>query len=171
VLLLVRFVYTILKSRFRPRIGPLGESMTHFTVLPQDCDLNFHLNAGRFISFMDIARIELIGRMRALSKLLRRGWRPVVGGCVVRFRRSVQPFERFQIRSRVVGWDEKWFYIEHILEKNGVLCAVGHMRTTIRGKNGAVPTRDVLALMGNEQVAQPPLPDFVAHWRDLEDAR
>jgi len=171
VLLLFRFLFTIFKSRFRSRVGPLDASVTRFTVLPQDCDLNLHLNAGRFISFMDIARIELLGRMRAFTPILRRGWRPVMAGCVVRFRRSVEPFERFQIRTRVLGWDEKWFYIEHVLDKGDVFCAIGHMRLAIRANASAVPTRDVLALLGYADLASPPLPEFVANWRDLEDAR
>lgn len=171
MLLLFRFVFTILTSRLRRRIPPLGEATVRFTVLPQDCDLNLHLNAGRFLSFMDVARVELLARMRALSKLLRKGWRPVMGGCVMRYRRSVMPFERFDVRSRVIGWDDKWFYLEHIVEKDGVFCAAGHIRMLIRGREGNIPTRDVLALVSNEPLAQPPLPDFVAKWRELEDAR
>ena len=170
MLLLFRFLITILKSRFRSRIGPLDESVTRFTALPNDCDLNFHLNAGRFISFMDVARIELLGRMRLLTRILRLGWRPIMGGCVVRFRREVRPFERFEIRSKLVGWDDKWFYIEHIVEKKGVFCAVGHMRTLIRGKQGNIAPKEMLALAGTE-VAQPALPQFILDWRDAEDAR
>ena len=171
MLLLVRFVFTIFLSRFRRRIPPLGEAVLRFTALPQDCDLNFHLNAGRYLSFMDVARVELLARMRALSKLLRKGWRPIMGGCVMRYRRSVMPFERFDVRSRVIGWDDKWFYLEHIIEKDGVFCAAGHIRMLIRGREGNIPTSDVLALVSNEPIEQPPLPDFVANWRELEDAR
>lgn len=170
MILIVRFLLTMLKSRFRSKIGPLDESVLRFTVLPHDCDLNFHLNAGRFISFMDVGRIELIGRMRLLGILLRRGWRPVMGGAVVRFRRSVLPFERFDVRSRVIGWDEKWIYVEHIVEKHGTFCAIGHMRTVIRSKAGNIPPADVLALLKLD-IASPPLPEFVARWRDAEDAR
>jgi acyl-CoA thioesterase FadM len=171
MLLLFRFLIVVLGSRFRSRIGPLDESGTRFTALPNDCDLNFHLNAGRFVSFMDVARIELIGRMHLLRKLLQRGWRPVMGGCVVRYRRSVMPFEKFDIRTRVIGWDEKWFYIEHIVEKDGAFCAIGQMRTVIRGRNGTIPPREVIALLGVTDVASPPLPEFVAEWRDAEDRR
>lgn len=160
----------MIAARFRRRIGALDEARVRFTVLPHDCDLNFHLNAGRFLSFMDVARMDLIGRLRLLHPLLRRGWRPVMGGCVIRFRRSVLPFQRFDIRSRVVGWDDKWFYIEHVVEKDGIFCAVGHVRTLVRGKEGNVPPGDVLALIG-EDTAAPPLPEFVAHWREIEDAR
>jgi acyl-CoA thioesterase FadM len=171
MLLFLRFVLTIVASLFRSRIGPLDESVVHFTVLPTDCDLNIHLNAGRFVSFMDVARMELIGRTRLLSKMLRRGWRPIMGGAVVRYRRSVLPFQRFSIRSRVVGWDEKWIYVEHVVEKDGAFCAIGHMRTVIRGKDGNVPPAEVLALMKLGDLVPPPLPPFVAKWRDAEDER
>lgn len=158
-------------SRFRRRIELTGEARVRFTALPHDCDLNFHLNSGRYLSFMDVARMDLIGRLRLLSPLLKRGWRPVMGGCIVRFRRSVMPFERFSIRSRVLAWDEKWFYIEHIVENaRGDFCAAGHVRTLIRGKSGNVSTRDAIALLG-EDIPSPPLPDFIAQWRELEDAR
>ena len=170
MVLLFRFLLAIVTSRFGRRIGPLDEARLRFTVLPHDCDLNFHLNAGRYVTFMDVARMHLIGRLRLLRPLLRRGWRPVMGGCVVRYRRSILPFERFDIRSRVVGWDEKWFYIEHIVEKDGAFCAAGHVRTLIRGKEGNIPTRDVMALLG-ENLTAPPLPEFVANWREIEDAR
>ncbi len=170
MLLFFRFLFIMFRARFRSRIGPLDESVVRFTALPHDCDLNFHLNAGRTVSFMDVARIELIGRMRLMGLLLRRKLRPVGGGTVVRFRRSVLPFERFDIRSRVLGWDEKWIYVEHVVEKDGLFCAIGHMRTVIRGKDGSIPPAEVLALM-NLDIESPPLPEFVARWRDLEDQR
>lgn len=160
----------MLKARFRSRIGPLDESVVRFTALPHDCDLNFHLNAGRFVSFMDVARLELIGRMRIFGPMLRRGWRPVMGGAVVRFRRSVLPFARFDVRSRVIGWDEKWIYVEHVVESNGAFCAIGHMRTVIRAKDGNVPPSEVLALL-KKDLPSPELPEFVVKWRDAEDER
>src|SRR5690242_4773450 len=169
MILLFRFLWTIFKARFRSRIGPLDPSVVRFTVLPHDCDLNIHLNAGRFLSFMDIARIELIARMRALRPAIKRGWRPVVGGASIRYRRSVQPFERFTIQSRTVGWDEKWFYIEHILNRaDGSMAAHAYARVTLRSKEGTVPPRDFIALMGIEGIQSPTLPAFVDEWRRAE---
>ena len=159
MLLFFRAILTFLQSRFRSRIGPLDSSTVRFTALPHDCDLNFHLNAGRFVSFMDIARVELMGRMRVLVPLLRRGWRPVMGGCTVTYRRSVMPFERFTIQTRVMAWDEKWFYIEHLVHRrDGSLAATGIMRTLLRGREASVPTRDVLALMGIADMQSPEIP-------------
>ncbi len=170
--LLFRFLWTILKARFRSRIGPLDSSTVHFTVLPHDCDLNIHLNAGRFLSFMDISRVELLARMRVLRRVLKRGWRPVVGGAVIRYRKSVQPFERFSVQSRVVGWDEKWFYIEHTLNRaDGSMAAIAYARTLLRKKDGTVHPRELIELMGLTDKVSPPLPSFVEDWRRAEDGR
>lgn len=170
--LLFRFLWTILKARFRSRIGPLDSSTVHFTVLPHDCDLNIHLNAGRFLSFMDISRVELLARMRVLRRVLKRGWRPVVGGAVIRYRKSVEPFERFSVQSRVVGWDEKWFYIEHILNRaDGSMAAIAYARTLLRKKDGTVHPRELIELMDLTDTASPPLPAFVEDWRRAEDRR
>lgn len=172
MILLFRFVLTMLMAAFRPKIGPLDSSVVHFTVLPHDCDLNIHLNAGRFLSFMDISRVELLARMRVLRRVLRRGWRPVVGGVVIRYRRSVEPFERFTVQSRVVGWDDKWFYIEHDLNRNdGSLAATAYARTLLRKKDGTVHPRELIEMMGLADTGSPPLPAFVEDWRRAEDAR
>ena len=92
MLLLFRFLITVLSSALRPAIGPLDPAVVRFRCWPQDCDLNFHLNAGRYVSFMDIARVELLARMRLLRPVLKRGWRPIVGGSTLTYRKSVMPF-------------------------------------------------------------------------------
>ena len=173
MLLLFRFLWTIFfKARFRSRIGPLDSSVVRFTVLPHDCDLNIDLNAGRFLSFMDIGRVELMARMRVFNRVLRRGWRPVVGGVVIRYRRSVEPFERFTVQSRVVGWDDKWFYFEQILNRaDGSMAAIAYARALLRTKGGTVPPRELIDLMGPADTTSPPLPAFVEEWRRAEDAR
>ncbi|HVE71745.1 MAG TPA: thioesterase family protein [Thermoanaerobaculia bacterium] len=160
MLLFLRFLFTILTSGLRRRIAPLGSATVYFRALPHDCDLNFHLNAGRYVSFMDIARVELIARMGILRRVLKRGWRPLVGGAKITYRRSVMPFERFSITSRVAAWDDKWFYIEHLVHKSdGTLAATGIMRTLLRGLDGNVPPRELLALLGLPDMQSPEVPE------------
>ncbi|HYC90999.1 MAG TPA: acyl-CoA thioesterase [Thermoanaerobaculia bacterium] len=159
MLLFFRFLFTILSSGLRRRIGPLDSATLYYRALPHDCDLNFHLNAGRYVSFMDISRVELIARMRVLRRVLKRGWRPIVGGGQVTYRKSVMPMERFSVTSRVTAWDEKWFYIEHLIHKSdGALAATGLMRVLFRGPRGNVPPRELLALLGAEDLQSPEVP-------------
>ncbi len=171
MLLLVRFLLMMIVGRLRRGIGPFDSSVVRCTALPHDCDLNFHLNGGRYVSFMDIARIELLVRMRVFGRLLARGWRPVMGGCTVRFRRPILPFERFEIRSRLVGWDEKWFYFEQFVERRGSLCATGIARLLFRNREGSTAPREILAALEMGDLASPPLPEFVDAWRHAEAVR
>lgn len=171
MVLLFRFLLVMLLTRVRRRIGPLDEARLRFTVLPTDCDLNVHLNAGRFISFMDVSRVELMARMGLFRKVMKRGWRPVNGGMLIRFRRSILPFERFDVRSRVIGWDEKWFYFEHVIERGGQLCAIGHARGLFREKDRTVLPSEFIDLIGLTGTTSPELPEVVHRWREAEASR
>jgi acyl-CoA thioesterase FadM len=35
------------------------------------------------------------------------------GGVSLFFKREMKPFQSFQIRSRLLSFDSKWFYVEH----------------------------------------------------------
>ena len=84
---------------------------------------------------------------------------------MIRYRREIKSFERFMLRSRVVGWDEKWFYFEHRFEKGEVPAGVAYVRGIFRTREGAVPTENVLALIGSPP-GSPMLPDAVQRWRE-----
>src|SRR4051794_41550798 len=73
-------------------------------VWPNDLDLNMHMNTGRYLSMMDIGRVEILARTRMLRPVLKRGWRPLVSATLIRYKKSLLPFERFTIRSHVVCW-------------------------------------------------------------------
>lgn len=171
MLLFFRFILTMLLSRVRRKIHPLEAATIRFTVLPTDCDLNFHLNAGRFISFTDVARVELLARMRLFRAMLKKKWRPINGGMIIRYRRSILPLQRFAVRSRVIGWDEKWIYFEHVIDRNGELCAIANARGLFRGPDGNIAPHEFLPLAGIEATDSPALPAAVESWRALENAR
>lgn len=169
VVVLFRLIGCLIASLFRPRMDPLDQGVVRMRVWPNDLDLNVHANSGRYLSFMDVGRIDLLVRMRLLRKVVARGWRPIVGGAMLSFRKSLLPFERFTVRSRIVGWDEKWFYFEHIIEKDGgEVAAIGTVRGLLRGRDGNVPPRELVALTGRP-IDSPAIPDSVLRWRKAEE--
>lgn len=172
MVVLLRFLKSLIVSRFEPKLDPSGEAVLRMRVWPNDLDLNMHVNSGRYLSFMDIGRVELIARMRLLRKALGKGWRPINGGTMITFRRSLLLWERFTVRTRILCWDEKWFYFEHIIERgNGDLAAIASARALLRGPEGNVPPASLIALAGRGEVASPPLPEHLARWREAEIAR
>ena len=60
VVVLLRLVKSLLTSPLRPRIEPLEEATIGLRVWPNDLDLNMHVNSGRYLSFMDIGRVEIL---------------------------------------------------------------------------------------------------------------
>jgi len=164
MLLFFRVVLIVLKNLFRHRMQMKGESVLHFRVWPTDMDLNFHLNDGRYVSLTGLGRLDLMARTGLLRPAVKRGWYPVVGGAVIRYRREIRWFEKFDLHSRIAAWDDKWFYFEHRFENEGALAALAYVRGVMRTREGAVPSADVLALVGWTEPS-PPLPDAVERWR------
>ena len=172
MVLFLRFVLTLLTSAFKTRIQPLGESVVRMRVWPNDLDLNMHVNSGRYLSFMDIGRVELLVRFKIFRKVIGRGWRPINAGTVISFRKSLLAFERFTVRSRIVCWDEKWFYFEHIVDRaNGERAAIANARGLLRGPEGNVPPTALLEVAGYPGLASPPMPPHITRWIEAEAAR
>lgn len=166
MVLLLRTLWKGLTLGFRPPLEPLGTSILAFRVWPNDLDVNIHMNNGRFLSVMDLGRFDLSFRTRLGRAMLRNRWMPLVGGVTIRYRRSLDPFERYELHTRLLGWDAKWVFLEQrFLKKGGELAAEGVVRALFRGKGGNVPVSEVLSQMGYEG-PQPVLPDSVRRWAE-----
>lgn len=165
--LLLRMIRVLLAAMAGSRIDPLGESVVRLRVWLNDLDTNLHMNNGRYLTIMDLGRLDFIVRTGLGGIMLRRRWRPMVGSAVIRFRRGLAPFERYDLTTRVVWWDDKWFWIEQRFEREGAVVALGAIKGLFRDPTGNVPTADVLSPLG---VTGPPreIPDWIAAWRDAE---
>jgi len=168
VVVLFRLIWALIRSRIKPPIGPLDEASVAMRVWPNDLDLNVHMNSGRYVSMMDIGRVEILGRMRVLLKVFGRGWRPIVGGSTIRYRRSLLPLQRFVVRTRIVCWDEKWLYFRQVIESRGELYAIAYVRGLLRGKEGNITPAQILELTGKSGLQSPPMPEEMARWAAVE---
>jgi acyl-CoA thioesterase FadM len=168
--LLLRLVAVMLASLRGARLGPLDVSVLRFRVWPNDLDLNLHMNNGRYLSVMDLGRFDLLARMGVMGMIVKNGWRPMVGGATIRFRRPLAPFAAYELRSRIVCWDEKWFYIEQRFEKDGQAAAVGLMKGLFRAGDRNVTPTEVMGAAGAAATASPPMPAWVRLWLESEAA-
>lgn len=162
--LLFRLVWTALARRWRPAVPPFGPCLTPFRVLPTDLDVLFHVNNGVYLSMMDVARVDLMHRAGLMGKLAKRGWYPVVVAETIQFRRSLELFDRFDIETRVLGWDEKAMLLEQDFIRRGeiVATAVVRSRFLIRGGGSVAPSE--LAALAGESPVSPALSETVARW-------
>jgi acyl-CoA thioesterase FadM len=164
----LRGILVWISSSFRSPIRVLDQSVRSFRVWPNDFDLLRHLNNGRYLTLMDLGRFDLIIRMGLFRHLLKRRWYPVVGSATIRYLRSIYAFQKFEMRSRIVCWDEKWFFVEQRFEREGRLMAVGLIKGLILGPEGKIPPYEVLRLVGFDGPS-PAMPPQIAQWMASEE--
>ncbi|KAF3919883.1 hypothetical protein ABW21_db0204688 [Orbilia brochopaga] len=81
-----------------------------------ECDFNYHKSNSTYFSDLDIARTHLVAHLIKKSLRLRRqrGDKPLyvaLGGVVSLFRREIKPYQLYEVWSRVLAWDDKWFWV------------------------------------------------------------
>lgn len=164
--LYLRLFRLLLMLPFVRRRDLLEPGRLRFRVWPTDCDLNLHLNNGRYLTFMDLGRVHLIAQIGFLRGLIRRRWSPVLSAAEMNFIRPLNPLQQFDLVTRLLTWDEKYFYIEQRFVANGRLHAVGMVKGLFLQGRERVDSRSVLQLLGLDMPA-PALPEVVRHWNDL----
>ena len=164
----VRIPALAIRQHIRP-LAPLGileEDQLQMRVWPNDIDFNLHLNNARYLGMMDFGRIHLLARTRILDHVIRSRWTPLVGAVWMTYRRSLPLFSRFTLVSRMVCWDERWFYIEQTFTGRDGLAAVGWVKGALRAPGGILEPQKVLDAVSPGAIS-PPMPDSIATWNEL----
>jgi len=162
--LLLRLCWLLIVSRFRAAVPPLGPCRTPFRVWPTDLDLLWHVNNGVYFSIMDLARIDLMIRAGMSGRIRANGWYPVVVAETIQFRRSLNPFQRFEIQTRVLGWDDKGLVLEQQFFRGEESVAHALVRARfLSRRGGTVPPAELVALFGLPPES-PAMGDYAAQW-------
>lgn len=168
----VRVIWHVLKARRQPPLATLTEShVSQHMCWPHDLDFWLELNNGRALSLYDIGRIAMAQRAGLVAVLRRERWGLTMAGSSTRFRRRIHGFERFEMRSRAVCWDDKFIYLEQSMWKVNGDCA-SHVlyRAAVTGSNGIVPPQQVLEAMGQAALS-PEMPHWISEWCATEALR
>lgn len=165
--LIVRLLYVVLASLRRARLGVLDESVTRFRVLPTDLDVNGHMNNGRYLTVMDLGRVDLFVRSGLAGAMRRNRWSGVVASMAIRFRRPLDPFRRYELRSRVIGWDDRWFFLEQRFVRGNEAAAHAVVKVQLSSRGGRVAPQTVVDALPHP-AAPPPLPPALADWQSAE---
>jgi acyl-CoA thioesterase FadM len=147
--LIFRLWFLIATARWRTQVPALGPCVSHFRVLPNDLDVLRHMNNGRYFSILDLARVDLMARSGLWQKLKNLGWYPVVVEESMIFRRSLKVFNRYEVRTQVVGWDEKQIIMQQAFWHHDVEVATGIVKARfLKISGGSIPTTELLKLAG-----------------------
>lgn len=158
-----RLFLMLLRRSWRKPVSAFDTTVVRMRVWPLDLDLNRHVTNGRYFTLADIGRMDYVLRSGAFRVALRQRALPIVGDVWGKFRRELRLFERFEVHTRMLGWDDKWSFMEHRFVKDGRVAGVVIMRGLFRGRHGNVPPADFATELGLPEQS-PPLADWLSEW-------
>ena len=168
---ILRFAKELAVHRNAPRLGLFDTHVSHHRIWPIDIDMWMELNNGRTLTLYDLGRLVMFQRVGVVGLMRQRGWVGTVAGASVRYRRRVQMFHKVTMKSRIVGWDDKFLYIEQAMfrAEDGECTSHALLRTAVTDRKRMIPMTEAAVAMdaGNS----PALPDWVAAWSDADDTR
>lgn len=167
--LFLRLLLLSILSRFRSRISLFDECATPFRVAPTDLDVLRHVNNGVYFSLQDLARTDFIIRAGFAALLKRNGWYPVIVAETLRFRKSLELFDAFEIRTKILAWDDKTFFLEHRFFRGPEMVAQGFVRARfLKKEGGTVAPATLLDAVGHGGTTSPPMPESLHQWAASE---
>lgn len=163
-----RMFKELFKFRNAPKLGVFDTHISHHICWPWDIDPWMELNNGRTLTLYDLGRIPLGQRMGLHKVLKEKGWGLAVAGNTTRYRRRVKMFHRVEMRTRIIGWDAKFLYIEQSMWRGAECTSHILIRSAVtgageRGKGGIVPPAEMARSFGLSPES-PALPDWVQAW-------
>ncbi|QDY70005.1 acyl-CoA thioesterase [Qingshengfaniella alkalisoli] len=166
----IRLIKEFVKFRDASPLGLFDTHISHHRCWPWDLDFMMELNNGRTLTLYDLGRMILAKRQGLLKTLKREGWALTVAGSSVRYRRRVRLFDLLEMRTRLIGWDDKFFYLEQSMWKGDDCTSHILLRMAMTDKNGLVRTDRTREAIGHSGDI-PALPDWVTAWSEAEALR
>ncbi len=175
--LYIRMILWLVKLLDRKKIGVMDTSILRCHVWPNDLDFNMHMNNGRYLTIMDIGRLDLTFRSNMLQKAIKNNYAPVLGSVQMRYRIPLLCFQAYDLESRLICWDKKWAYIEQrfVLAKGpkaGAVAAIGMVKGSFYDtKNkSTVSPEQIITLIGRTDLKSPPMPEHFKAWAGAENS-
>lgn len=158
-----RLVLLFLRWRGREPLNLWDTAVTRFRVVPTDLDVLLHMNNGRYLTLMDLGRMDLMLRSGFWATVRARGWYPVVAGQTITYRRSLGLGQRFDLHTRVLGFDDRWIFLSQTFRRGETVVAHAVVRARFLKESGGSVTHDELfGLVGDAPELE--LPAWLADW-------
>jgi acyl-CoA thioesterase FadM len=172
--LYVRLLWTALRCLFLPSISPDETLVIRRRVWLNDIDINLHMNNGRYLTVVDLSLIEFFARTGFLKAFVRQKWRPMAGGAIITFRKSLRPLQSYELKFRWLCSDGSWNYMAYEFVSGGRVHAAGLLKGGMVGSNGLVDSAEGLKALPEKwhsfanTMLQATPPEEVVAWQQAE---
>lgn len=161
---LLRTLLAVFRARRRSRLKITDVGRLTMRVRPTDLDVQRHMNNGVYLSLADLGRFDLLVRSGFWDTMRKNGWYPVVASSTITYRKSLEPWQRYVIESRIVGLDEKAVYIEQRFVVDGEIYAQMFIRGRFLSTKGGIVPMSSLAEASGLAMDSAPVPEWMSRW-------
>ncbi len=117
-------------------------------------DLFGHMNQSRYAEHLEVGRTDLLVRSGAWQRWRQRGVYPVVARQEIIYRRELKPLQRFDVDTRVVGFEGRLMQVRGTVLVGDRVHAVGDVYLIFLGADGVLD-QDMVRLHGEGLVTDP----------------
>lgn len=164
-----RLASVTLKAFKKTKINFWEASNIKTKVHPNDLDINVHMNNARYSTMFDLGRFDFLVRTGLIKLIWTEKWRPVIGSTMVSYLKSLKLYEKFTISTKVVFFDDKWFYLEHLLKKNNELMSRAFVKCLFLQKGQKIATQDLLKALHCDDIPTLTPPQALMSWLKAEE--
>ena len=162
----LRFIFVMLKCLFSEKKELTDDFWLSFWAIPVfDTDLTL-LFTQTYGQYMGLARWNLLFNSEFRKAALKRGWAPVTSKETIFYRRPIKMFSCVSLKTRIVYWNDRRFYLEQIFYVKNDIRAIAYVEGLIRGSKSHLNPHEAFKVMGVEKES-PALPQDMKGWVDL----
>ncbi len=119
---------------------------------------------------MDLGRLYYAAQLGVAKLFIKQKWNGILNAIELTFIRPIRPFQKFTIATRVIAWDEKYYYFEQRFISKHTLYAVALVRGVFLHHGKKVPMEKIQHIIG-QQVPPPEFPEVIKLWKELIDLK
>ena len=122
-----------------------------------DHDPMGHMTNSRYASFTDLGIMNFMGRTGTLKAFRKHGWAPIIQHEALTYFRSMSFPQKFELQTRMVGWDGTYMCFRHTFVSKGRTVATSRMIARLKGRNRQRVTADMALEALGMPMESPPL--------------
>ena len=147
----LRLFRVVIQSGLQKKKNLLYEESTiNLRVLPQDIDPFMELNNGRYVTLLDLGRFGYGANVKISKFLKANQWSLTIVGTYNEYRFRLRLFQKFILKTKIFGYDEKWFYFFQKAERNNKTHMASVVKFAFTSKKGIVLPKEVIKAMGED---------------------
>jgi len=144
--LIFRMIYLLAASFFKQKL-PIEKPKNSLVlrVLPNDIDINMHMNNGRYLTICDLSRVDMFIRTGLAKTMFKEKWIPIIAEHTMTYKKPLNLFRKYEVQMEIIGWDEKMFKMIHTFIVDDRVVAEGtSLGCIVSKKYGVIPPVDVM---------------------------